>query len=220
MTRRQVLTYGAATSGALVVGGVLGAAVQREIDVARIPPTVAPEALLNDASRLNPTPVRGVIFAGSSTTSTSEMLRPLLRRIAEGQDPALAVCGVRHSMGGQSLLRDGWILDMQRLSNVELDTPRRVMRVGAGATWSDVIPVLNAAGFAPTVMQSNHDFSVGGSLSVNCHGWHTDSPPIAGTVQSLRLLTAEGDVRGVRPRRKHRPLQAGAGWLWVVRDHP
>src|SRR5262245_48442780 len=116
VSRRQVLTFGATTAGALAVGGIVGAAVQREIDVARIPPTIAPEGLLNDASRLDPTPVRGVIFAGSSTTSTTEVVTPLLRRIADGQDPPLAVCGVRHSMGGQSLLRDGWILDMQRLS--------------------------------------------------------------------------------------------------------
>jgi FAD/FMN-containing dehydrogenase len=103
-------------------------------------------------------------------------------------------------MGGQSLLRDGWLLDMQPLRGVELDRANRVMRVGAGATWRDVIPVLNAAGFAPTVMQSNHDFTVGGSLSVNCHGWHTNSEPVAGTVLSLRLLTADGDVVACGPQ--------------------
>jgi FAD/FMN-containing dehydrogenase len=200
VSRRQVLTYSATAAGALAVGGFVGAAVQREIDDAQIPPTVAPQTLLDDASRLNPTPVRGVIFAGSSTRSTSEVLTPLLRRIAAGQDPALAVCGVRHSMGGQSLLRDGWILDMQPLRGVELDTANRVMRVGAGATWREIIPVLNAAGLAPTVMQSNHDFTIGGSLSVNCHGWHTNSAPIAATVHSLRLLTAEGVVVACSPQ--------------------
>ena len=192
--RRRLLEYGATAAGALVVGGFAGAAVQRVIDDARIPPTVAPPTLLDDASRLNPTPVRGVVFAGSSTSSTSEVLTPLLRRIADGQDPPLAICGVRHSMGGQSLLRGGWILDMQPLGGVVPDTANRVMRVGAGATWREVIPVLNAAGLAPTVMQSNNDFTVGGSLSVNCHGWHTNSTPIAGTVRSIRLLTAEGVV--------------------------
>ena len=74
------------------------------------------------------------------------------------------MAGVRHSMGGQSMRRDGWVLDMQPLRGVEVDGETRVMRVGAGATWRDVIPVLNAAGFAPTVMQSNHDFTVGGSM--------------------------------------------------------
>ncbi len=200
VSRRQILTYGATAAGALTVGGFVGAAVQREIYDAQIPPTVAPQALLDDASRLNPTPVRGVIFAGSSTTSTSEVVTPLLRRIAEGQDPPLAVCGVRHSMGGQSLLRDGWVLDMQPLRGVVPDTTNRVMRVGAGATWRDVIPVLNAAGFAPIVMQSNHDFTIGGSLSVNCHGWHTNSAPVAGTVRSLRLLTADGVVVECSPQ--------------------
>jgi FAD/FMN-containing dehydrogenase len=200
VSRRQVLTYGATTVGALAVGGFAGAAVQRGIDDAQVPPSDAPQALLDDASRLNPTPVRGVIFAGSSTTSTSEVLTPLLRRIADGQDPALAVCGVRHSMGGQSLLRDGWILDMQPLSDVVVDAANRVMRVGAGATWREIIPILNAAGLAPTVMQSNHDFTIGGSLSVNCHGWHTDSGPIAATVQSFRLLTAAGVVVTCSPQ--------------------
>jgi len=200
VSRRQVLTYGATAAGALAVGGFVGAAVQREIYDAQIPPTVAPQFLLDDASRLDPTPVRGVIFAGSSTTSTREVVTPLLRRIAEGQDPPLAVCGVRHSMGGQSLLRDGWVLDMQPLRGVVVDTANQLMRVGAGATWRDVIPVLNAAGLAPTVMQSNHDFTVGGSLSVNCHGWHTNSSPIAGTVQSLRLLMADGVVVACSPQ--------------------
>jgi FAD/FMN-containing dehydrogenase len=200
VSRRQFLAYGATATGALAVGGFVGAAVQREIYDAQIPPTITPQALLDDASRLNPTAVRGVIFAGSSPTSTREVISPLLRRIADGRDPPVAVSGVRHSMGGQSLLRDGWVLDMQPLRGVELDGASRVMRVGAGATWRDVIPVLNAAGFAPTVMQSNHDFTVGGSLSVNCHGWHTNSEPIAGTVQSLRLLTADGDVVACSPQ--------------------
>ena len=200
VSRRKFLAYGATATGALAVGGVVGAAVQREIYDAQIPPTITPQALLDDASRLNPTPVRGVIFAGSSPTSTRELISPLLGRIADGQDPPMAVGGVRHSMGGQSLLRDGWLLDMQPLRGVEVDSAHQVMRVGAGATWRDVIPVLNAAGFAPTVMQSNHDFTVGGSLSVNCHGWHTNSEPIAGTVRSLRLLTADGDVVACSPQ--------------------
>jgi len=103
-------------------------------------------------------------------------------------------------MGGQSMQRGGWVLDMQPMNDIALDSHNRVVRVGAGATWREIIPILNAAGFAPTVMQSNHDFSVGGSLSVNCHGWHTDSQPIASTVRSLRVLTADGDVLMCSPQ--------------------
>src|SRR5947199_2791285 len=43
-------------------------------------------------------------------------------------------------------------------------------------------------------MQSNHNFSVGGSLSANCHGWQCQKPPIASTVESLRLMDADGTI--------------------------
>jgi FAD/FMN-containing dehydrogenase len=102
-------------------------------------------------------------------------------------------------MGGQSMHAGGWVLDTRPMNRIDLDTTDRVVRVGAGATWRELIPVLNAAGLSPTVMQSNHDFTVGGSISVNCHGWHTAHPPIAGTVRSLRLLTAGGDVLTCSP---------------------
>ena len=49
-------------------------------------------------------------------------------------------------------------------------------------------------------MQSNNAFSVGGSLSVNCHGWQFDRPPIASTVESFRLMQADGTI--VRCSRK------------------
>ena len=219
VSRRRLLAYGATATGALAVGGLVGAAVQREIHDAQIPETIMPQVMLDDASTLNPTPVRGVIFAGSTPTSTRKLLSPLLTRIADGQDPPVAASGVRHSMGGQSLLRDGWVLDMQPLRAVDLNAADRIMRVGAGATWRDIIPVLNAAGLSPTVMQSNHDFTVGGSLSVNCHGWHTNSEPVSGTVQSLRLLTAQGDVVACSPEENPELFQlvlGGYGMFGVI----
>ena len=189
-----MLSYGATAVGGLAIGGYAGAGVQRWLDRGEIPPTLGTHGMLDDASRLNATPVRGVMFAESTAESTRDLLRPLLTRIARGADPPIAVCGVRHSMGGQSMLRGGWVLDMQRLNGIAVDLPSGVMRVGTGATWRDVIAVLNEAGLAPNVMQSNNDFTIGGSLSVNCHGWHTNSPPLASTVRSLRVLTAAGDI--------------------------
>jgi hypothetical protein len=43
-------------------------------------------------------------------------------------------------------------------------------------------------------MQSNDDFSIGGSISVNCHGWQFNRPPIASTVESFRLMLADGKI--------------------------
>ena len=43
-------------------------------------------------------------------------------------------------------------------------------------------------------MQSNNSFSVGGSISVNCHGWQPNSSPISSTIESLRIINADGDI--------------------------
>jgi FAD/FMN-containing dehydrogenase len=199
LSRRQVLSHGATAVGALAVGGVGDARIQLWMREADVPLPAAPRELLNDASGLNPTPVRGITFAGASTKETAARIGPLLQQIASGHEPALVVSGARHSMGGQSLLRGGWVLDTLPMIPVTVDAADQTMRAGGGATWRTIIPVLNAAGYAPMVMQSNHDFTVGGSLSVNCHGWHTNSPPIASTVRSLRVLTASGKIKTCGP---------------------
>jgi FAD/FMN-containing dehydrogenase len=199
LSRRQVFGYGATAVGAVAVGGVADARIEHWMREAEVPPPAAPRQLLNDASGLNPTPVRGISFAAASTEETVGRIGPLLRQIASGDEPALVVSGARHSMGGQSLLSGGWVLDTLPMTAVSVDAAAQTMRVGAGVTWRTIIPVLNAAGYAPNVMQSNNDFTVGGSLSVNCHGWHTNSPPIASTVRSLRLLTASGKITTCGP---------------------
>jgi FAD/FMN-containing dehydrogenase len=53
---------------------------------------------------------------------------------------------------------------------------------------------LNKHGLSVEVMQSNDDFSIGGSLSVNCHGWQFNRPPIDCTVLSFRLMLADGTI--------------------------
>src|SRR5262249_53206696 len=100
----------------------------------------------------------------------------------------------KHSMGGHVICPDGIVLNMLPLARMELDAPNRLLRVGAGARWSAVIPYLDSHGFSPLVMQSNNDFSIGGPLSVNCHGWQVNQPPIASSVESLRVMRADGEV--------------------------
>jgi FAD/FMN-containing dehydrogenase len=77
---------------------------------------------------------------------------------------------------------------------MELDTAAQILHVGSGARWSEIIPYLDARGFSVAIMQSNNNFSVGGSLSANCHGWQQDRPPIASTVASFRLMRADGTI--------------------------
>ena len=57
-----------------------------------------------------------------------------------------------------------------------------------------VLAFLDPNGLSVGVMQSNNSFSVGGSLSVNCHGWQYNRPPIASTVEAFRLMKSDGSV--------------------------
>ena len=43
-------------------------------------------------------------------------------------------------------------------------------------------------------MQSNHDFGVAATFSVNAHGWPVPYGPFGSTVRSLRLMLADGTV--------------------------
>ncbi len=69
-----------------------------------------------------------------------------------------------------------------------------ILHVRGGALWKDVIAFLDARGRSVAVMQSNNSFSVGGSISINCHGWQIGWPPIASTIESFRLMKADGTV--------------------------
>ena len=149
--------------------------------------------VLDDASRLNETPIsRQAIVTSTDESGLLHELRATLGEAAsEGR--AVAMGGARHSMGGQSLPRHG-IAASLAMPVIEPDTQARVYRVRAGARWRDVIRVLDPLGFSPVVTQSNHDFSVGGTLSVNAHGWPVPFGPFGSTLKRFRIMLADGSM--------------------------
>ena len=91
-------------------------------------------------------------------------------------------------MGGHTLINGGLTVDMRgeaftHIDRVKIAEGLATVRVGAGATWHELLDALDREGWSIAVMQSNDDFTIGGSISVNCHGWQPKSPPIADTVQ-------------------------------------
>lgn len=65
----------------------------------------------------------------------------------------------------------------------------------AGTTWSQVHDALNSFRLAPLVQQSSPHFTVGGSLSVNCHGRDPRQGPVSSTVKSIQVLCGDGAIR-------------------------
>ena len=148
----------------------------------------------NDASRLNANQPTEVVEIDRDPLEAEKQLSRLVRRAAAAGSH-LSISGAKHSMGGHTIYPGAIVLDMLPFNHLTLDENSRILTAGAGARWKEIIPYLDQRGFAVSVMQSNNDFSVGGSISVNCHGWQNDSAPIASTVESFRILTADGAVR-------------------------
>lgn len=151
----------------------------------------APPGFVDDASRMNRTRV-ALVWDCPPDAAKAEVALASLVRGARADGLRISIAGARHSMGGQTIRPGGIVVNMRPLHRMELDEAREVLHVEAGALWSEVLPYLNARGRSVAVMQSNHSFTVGGSISVDCHGWQARRPPIASTVEALRLLTVDG----------------------------
>jgi len=146
--------------------------------------------MADDVSHMNATPIRE---SWPMPTEAESQLVALLAR-ARREQLAVTLAGARHSMGGHSIAANGIVIDMLPFKAMSLNADGSVLSVQSGALWSDVIPFLDHAGRSVAIMQSDSSFSVGGSLSVNAHGWQTKRPPMAASVQSLRLLLADGRI--------------------------
>jgi len=149
-----------------------------------------PSDIVNDVARLNRTAVREVI----QPTSEDEIRNAVLRAAASGVK--VTIGGKRHSMGGQTLYPDAIALDMLRFNKIlSLDETNKILIVQSGATWSDIQQFLNPHGLAVLVMQGPNVFTVGGSMSVNAHGWDMRHGPVGASVEWFRILLADGSVR-------------------------
>jgi FAD/FMN-containing dehydrogenase len=147
-----------------------------------------PPGHADDASRLNSTAVREVV-----DVEAEGALREVLAR-ARRDRLKVSIAGARHTMGGHTIAAGGVVLNMLPFNALRYDDATGLLTAGAGARWGEVVPFLDARGRSVAVMQSNNDFSVGGSLSANGHGWQHGRPPLCSTVESFRLMTADGRV--------------------------
>ena len=145
---------------------------------------------------------RSIYDAGGTLCSVHKVVRvacekDIRQAIAYARSKKLQVClvGARHSMDGQAI-GDGMVcLDMMPFNAVSYDPTTRRVIAKAGATWRKVQECLDKYGRAVHVMQSDNVFSVGGSVSVNAHGWQVGAAPIVGDIHSMRMMLADGSVK-------------------------
>lgn len=146
-----------------------------------------------DVTGLYPVQVDAV-FAPGSVEQLQDMLR--------NTDKPLSIGGGRFSMGGQTALPGTLHIDMRGMNQVlDFDPEARTIRVQAGIRWKEVQRCANDYGLAVKVMQTYSNFTVGGSLSVNCHGRYVGLGPIVLSVRAIELLRADGRLVKATPQR-------------------
>jgi FAD/FMN-containing dehydrogenase len=142
--------------------------------------------IVNDVSGLNPIET----WAVSRPQSIEEVRDAIIR----SQGP-ISIGGGHFSMGGQTASPGSLHLDMRALSGVtRFDPIDGSVRALAGTRWCDLQRFLDPHGRAVKIMQSYANFTVGGSLSVNCHGRYVGLGPLIMSAKSVNLVTADGEL--------------------------
>jgi len=135
-------------------------------------------------------------------TSAADVRSALQYARTHGKKVALG--GSRHSMDGHTIADDALYLDMTGLTGIREDKANGTVIVQAGVTWKRLQRYLDKKR-AVHVMQSDNVFTIGGSVSVNAHGWQSGEPPLVTDVQSLKIILADGSERTLS-RRQNREL--------------
>ncbi len=142
--------------------------------------------VVNDVSHLNPVEV-----ADARRPRSAEEIQAAIR----AWSGAISIGGGRFSMGGQIAEPGSLHLDMRGMNKVVfLDPARRVIRVQAGIRWRDIQDAIDPHDLSVKIMQSFSNFTVGGALSVNCHGRYVGRGPLVNSARAVQLVTADSQV--------------------------
>lgn len=141
---------------------------------------------INDITQLNPIHVNKII----KPTSILE----ITNAIKTSTGP-ISIGGGKYSMGGQTAFENSLHIDMRLFNKVmSIDTMKKQVRVQAGIRWRDLQKIIDPYDLSIKIMQTYSNFTVGGAISVNCHGRYIGHGPIISSVLELKIVTASGDI--------------------------
>jgi FAD/FMN-containing dehydrogenase len=145
-----------------------------------------------------------------------------LVREASRTGTSVSTRGVAHSAGGQSFCDGALVVDMTALDRVlDLDEANQTICAQAGANWGILSKVLEPKRLGVTTKQEFQVFTLGGSLAANVHGKTIDYGPLIESVESFRLLRADGEIISVSRSENAELFPAvigGDGLLGIVTD--
>jgi xylitol oxidase len=163
------------TSGALVTGTLLSRYVNAE-----------PQS---------PTPRTN--WAGNYTFRTNNLHQPAT--VEEVQQVVknctkLRALGARHSFNGIADSTENQI-SLKQLNRIDLDANSRTVTVGAGVTYGQLAPYIDARGFAVHNLASLPHVSVVGACATATHGSGSNNGNLSTAVSAIEFVAADGSIR-------------------------
>jgi len=152
--------------------------------------------------------------------NTIEELQNLVKNAIK-RNQQISVIGAGMSQGTQTIPEkaDHLVIHTQFLKQIEIDENNNTATIGSGATWEQVQQALNQKGKSSIVKQASDPFSIGGSISINCHGWAHEYGSISSVVKSLRIINDKGELVTLTPKDEQFGCMFGTlGWFGIVVD--
>lgn len=140
----------------------------------------------NDVTKLNPIHVEEIY------TPKTEV--EILEIVKKTNNP-ISIGGGKFSMGGQTSYENSTHLDLRNYNKIlKIDTLNKKIVVQSGAIWRDIQEAIDPYNLSVKIMQTYSNFTVGGSISVNCHGRYIGYGPIIFSVNNIRMIMADGSI--------------------------
>lgn len=93
----------------------------------------------------------------------------------------------------------GTLVSLRSLPRVcEVDSAAATVRIDGGASYGEIAPAIQAAGFALPNFASLPHISVAGAIATGTHGSGVGNKMLADAVVGFEMLTADGELREVR----------------------
>lgn len=170
---------------------------------ALVPALPARAAVLDDVTRLNPVAVERI----ARPRSVDDVVR-----LVRGHRGPVSIRGGGFSQGGQTRTEGALVLDMRGMDRVlALDEKAKTITVESGITWRKIQERIDPRGLSLSIMQSYSNFTVGGSLSVDCHGRYVNQGPLVLSVRSIKIVLADGRVVEASPTKNADVFYGAAG---------
>jgi FAD/FMN-containing dehydrogenase/dTDP-4-amino-4,6-dideoxygalactose transaminase len=148
-----------------------------------------PHLRMVDARRVYSASV-GTIDSPRTISGIREVLEQASKR-----DQPVCLMGTTHNLGGHAFLDGAVALDLKRFDRVvSFDVVGKRITVQSGITWEKIQNIINSSGLAVKAMQSDNNFTVGGSLSANAHGRDLQFSTVIQSVLGFRIMLADGSV--------------------------